>query len=122
MRKDIFCNIVNTINVNDAGANSSDGAAASVATSATACAITILKVINSILPGLSWCDRAIWHSVNRIKQDSYHLKIFSDASTTGWGVALGEQRANGLWSAEEGTQHIKSNCLRFLVCKYSPKT
>lgn len=52
----------------------------------------------SILPDLEWWSRALNNPVNAIKQDEFCLEIYSDASTTGWGAACGEERASGMWS------------------------
>lgn len=65
-----------------------------------------MNVPASLIPDLEWWKHSIFHSVCKIKDDSYSLEIFSDASTTGWGVACGEQRASGQWSVDEKARHI----------------
>lgn len=54
----------------------------------------------------SWWLKSINKAVNPIRQDDYSLEIFSDASKKGWGVACGEETANGQWSAVESSKHI----------------
>ncbi|KAH9640446.1 hypothetical protein HF086_018112 [Spodoptera exigua] len=65
--------------------------------------MTIPKTLKS---DFQWWNNAIDHSSCKIKIDNYDLVIFSDASTTGWGVACGDQRASGLWNDDEIKQHI----------------
>lgn len=55
----------------------------------------------------------------KIKSDQYHFEIFSDASTTGWGAACGQDTASGLWSDEEKMQHI--NYLEILAAFFGLK-
>lgn len=43
---------------------------------------------------------------NPIHNGQYSLDIYSDASTTGWGVSCQGQRANGSWNAAEKKDHI----------------
>lgn len=54
---------------------------------------------------LWWLD-AIESSVHRILEDRYEVEIFSDASTTGWGAACGDETASGRWSNDECKKHI----------------
>lgn len=65
-----------------------------------------MNIPNSLKSDFEWWNHAIDHSVCKIKMDKYDLEIFSDASTTGWGVACGAQRASGLWRDDELSQHI----------------
>lgn len=48
-----------------------------------------------------------------IRDDSFDVEIYSDASLTGWGSHLGEQIAKGYWSFEEKKYHI--NVLEILA-------
>lgn len=73
----------------------------------------------SIESDLKWWKQAISTSVNKIKHDSYDLEIFSDASTTGWGVACAEERASGAWSEQERARHI--NYLEILAAFFGLK-
>lgn len=78
-----------------------------------------MNIPDTILPDLKWWKHAITSSVNKIKQDSYDMEIFSDASNTGWGVACGKERASGLWSEQERTMHI--NYLEILAAFFGLK-
>lgn len=78
-----------------------------------------MNIPQSILPDLTWWRKALPHSVNKIKLDSYDIEIFSDASTTGWGIACGEQRASGLWNDQERAMHI--NYLEILAAYFGLK-
>lgn len=60
-------------------------------------------ILNS---GLEWWRYAIDHSVCKIKDDNYHLEVYSDASTTGWGISCRAQRASDLWSDDKRSNHI----------------
>lgn len=57
-------------------------------------------------PIFDWWLNAIKESVCKIKVDTYSLEIFSDASTTGWGAACGDETASGPWSQHEQILHI----------------
>ncbi|KAH9631118.1 hypothetical protein HF086_008620 [Spodoptera exigua] len=57
-------------------------------------------------PDLKWWYAALHKPFSKIREDCYSLEIFSDASNTGWGAACGEDRASGLWSPQDRTQHI----------------
>lgn len=65
-----------------------------------------MNIPTSLKCDLEWWDRTIDHPICKIKVDQYALEIFSDASTTGWGIACGDQRASGLWSEDEADRHI----------------
>lgn len=61
----------------------------------------------------AWWLKSIDTAINPIRQDSYCLEIFSDASKKGWGAACGEETASGQWSNTESDKHI--NCLELLA-------
>lgn len=79
-----------------------------------------MNIPDWIKPDLYWWQKAVKTSVCKIKTDTYCLEIFSDASTTGWGAACGEQRASGPWSEQERTYHI--NYLELLAAFLGLKT
>lgn len=60
----------------------------------------------TLQPDLRWWCNAIQRPFSRIKEDTFDLEIFSDASNTGWGAACGRDKASGLWSVQERTRHI----------------
>lgn len=66
----------------------------------------MMSIPNSFYGDLQWWKNNILLSYNPIRRGKYVMEIFSDASTTGWGAACNGERANGLWSAEEQTNHI----------------
>ncbi|XP_063374150.1 uncharacterized protein LOC134661866 [Cydia amplana] len=74
---------------------------------------------DTLLPDLHWWFKAVKHSVRQIKIDSYCLEIFTDASTTGWGAACGNETASGVWSREEQEMHI--NGLELLAAFFGLK-
>lgn len=55
---------------------------------------------------LKWWVKAINSSIRQIRINDYHMEIFTDASTTGWGTACGNDTASGVWSQEERVKHI----------------
>lgn len=65
-----------------------------------------MNIPSTLKSDIQWWSCAISHPSCKIKNDQYDLEIFSDASTTGWGIACGDQRASGLWSEEECSRHI----------------
>lgn len=65
-----------------------------------------MNIPSELLPDLRWWYDAIQVPFCKIKHDTHDLEIFSDASNTGWGAACGSERASGLWSSQEKTQHI----------------
>lgn len=68
---------------------------------------------------LKWWLRALEKPVNHIKDDTYSLELFSDASTTGWGAACGSETASGRWSPSESKWHI--NYLELLAAFFALK-
>lgn len=73
----------------------------------------------SLSPDFDWWCQAINKPANKIKYDDYCLEIFTDASTTGWGAACGEETASGAWSDEESLRHI--NYLEILAAFFGLK-
>lgn len=66
-----------------------------------------------------WWLQAIKKSVQNIRTDDYHIEIYTDASTTGWGAACGDRTASGIWSCEERNMHI--NALELLAAFFGLK-
>lgn len=58
---------------------------------------------------LQWWRLNIPRASNPIRQGSYVLEIFSDASTSGWGAFCRGRRTHGFWEDSERAEHI--NCL-----------
>lgn len=79
----------------------------------------LMTIPQSLLPDINWWCKAIDHSVHRIRNDSYVLEIYSDASTTGWGAACNGQTASGSWSNNEVMLHI--NNLELLAAYFALK-
>lgn len=66
----------------------------------------LMNIPNYLQRDLKWWLNSIDNSVHRILEDKYEIEIFSDASTTGWGAACGDETASGQWSNEERNKHI----------------
>lgn len=78
-----------------------------------------MNLPQSLVSEFDWWCHAINRPSNKIKYDDYCLEIFSDASTTGWGAACGEETASGPWNAEESSKHI--NYLEILAAFFGLK-
>lgn len=65
-----------------------------------------MSIPSTLRCDFDWWIKVIDYSVNRIKFDDYCIEIFSDASTTGWGIACAGVRASGVWSKDEKLKHI----------------
>lgn len=66
----------------------------------------LMNIPNYLQKEFLWWLSTIDNSVHRILEDKYEIEIFSDASTTGWGAACGDQTASGQWSNDERKKHI----------------
>lgn len=78
-----------------------------------------MNIPNNLKLDFEWWSRAINSPTNSIKYDEYVLEIFSDASTTGWGAACGEETASGIWTDIEHSKHI--NYLEILAAYFGLK-
>jgi hypothetical protein len=67
---------------------------------------------------LWWIDK-INSSFCPIRKKNYCMEIFSDASNTGWGIACGDQSANGNWTESE--LHLHINTLELKAAYYGLK-
>lgn len=66
-----------------------------------------------------WWIEKIDLSFCPIRKNNYCMEIFSDASNTGWGIACGDQSANGNWTEVELNLHI--NTLELKAAYYGLK-
>lgn len=66
----------------------------------------MMTIPNTLSPIFDWWLKVIDKSVSKIKSDDYSLEIFTDASTTGWGAACGDDTASGPWDGYERSRHI----------------
>lgn len=66
----------------------------------------LMSLPSHLTADFEWWSKAIQQPKCKIKYDEYCMEIFSDASTTGWGAACGEETASGMWTAEECSRHI----------------
>lgn len=55
---------------------------------------------------LFWWDTNILKTYNDIKNDTFYIEIYTDASTTGWGACCGIDRTHGFWSERDRKRHI----------------
>lgn len=72
-----------------------------------------MNIPSTLSSDFEWWYTRIDDAVNTFKNDDYNLEIFTDASTTGYGGACGEDTASGPWSISERQQHI--NYLQLLT-------
>lgn len=76
-------------------------------------------VPSSLQQDLNWWKSNILRSKNLIRSNNYCLEIYSDASTTGWGVACNNNSAHGNWAESELELHI--NILELKAAFYGLK-
>ena len=65
-----------------------------------------LCLSDEVYEDLNWWIRQLPTAVNPIRSQNYTIEIFSDASTTGWGIYCNDIKSRGWWSDEEKTHHI----------------
>lgn len=65
-----------------------------------------MNLPNSLDSDLDWWISQISITTNPIRQNKFKLEIFSDASTTGWGVFCNGHKSHGWWNDQERTEHI----------------
>ena len=65
-----------------------------------------MTIPQSLSADLDWWERNIVVSCNKIRKNRFDLEIFSDASSSGWGVACNGDMYFGPWSTEELKYHI----------------
>lgn len=68
----------------------------------------IMTLSNSLKQDLHWWRNNIKNSLCPIRNNDYCLEIYSDASTTGWGIACGSESSHGHWTESELNMHINS--------------
>lgn len=66
----------------------------------------LMRLSATLSPDLSWWKRNILNAYNDIKQDSFCMEIFTDASLTGWGACVEDQKTNGWWTDADKKHHI----------------
>lgn len=76
-------------------------------------------VASSLKEDLEWWKYNILRSKNPIFSNNYCLEIYSDASTTGWGVACDKLSSHGNWTQSELASHI--NILELKAAFYGLK-
>jgi len=77
----------------------------------------VFKIPGEIKKDLDWWSNNILNSKNEIKQDSFSLEIYCDASSTGWGAYSQGETTSGWWSKADSSKHI--NYLELLAVFYS---
>lgn len=80
----------------------------------------VMKVPDKLHDDLHWWNKNILRAINPIRQHKYDLEIFTDASTTGWGVACGSDKSGGHWTTTERANHI--NYLELLAIYFGLKS
>lgn len=67
---------------------------------------SIMNIPMGLREAFSWCKRNIFKINSKIKQFSFTLEIYSDASLTGWDIVCGDKRTYGHWNSQEKSFHI----------------
>lgn len=80
----------------------------------------IYQDLYNIYQDIEWWKKHIIKSINLVKTFNFALEIYSDASTTGWGLHCHDETASGFWSETERKQHI--NYLELLAAFIGLKT
>ncbi|CAK1581282.1 unnamed protein product [Parnassius mnemosyne] len=78
-----------------------------------------MKINENVKLDLSWWQNKINTAYNPIKQYQFILEIWSDASSTGWGVHCDGKVARGFWSIQDKQNHI--NYLELLAAYFGLK-
>lgn len=78
-----------------------------------------MKISANLKEDLLWWLNNISNTNNFIKPPKFEIEIFSDASTTGWGIYCNGKVSRGLWSESEKQQHI--NFLELLAAFFGLK-
>lgn len=55
---------------------------------------------------LTWWHDNIRTTRHPIRNYSFEIEIFSDASLSGWGVRCGKEKTHGFWSEQDRSHHI----------------
>lgn len=77
----------------------------------------IIKITDHMKEDLAWWYETLAKNFVTIRQDSFDLEIFSDASLQGWGASSNGQSTGGSWSVEEACMHI--NYLELVAAYYA---
>ncbi|VEN50435.1 unnamed protein product [Callosobruchus maculatus] len=65
-----------------------------------------IYIPNHLKPDFEWWKSNIILPFSPIYSNDFIMEIFSDASTTGWGVVCNGKKANGFWTESQKTRHI----------------
>lgn len=65
-----------------------------------------MLVPKSILSDLYWWKRNLKDSFAQIKSGLFEMKIYTDASNSGWGAVAGDDKIHGFWSDRQKKWHI----------------
>lgn len=78
-----------------------------------------MSISGNLKEDFEWWLKRIMVANNDIRLNSYVIEIFSDASSTGWGVSCNEQKVHGWWNPIEKNNHI--NYLELVAAFYGLK-
>lgn len=67
---------------------------------------SVMKLEETLKPDLLWWENNILWRTFDIAHSDFELEIFSDASSTGWGVSCNKKRTHGHWDQKEKRHHI----------------
>ncbi|CAK1578331.1 unnamed protein product [Parnassius mnemosyne] len=65
-----------------------------------------IEIPKTISPDLNWWSSSALTTSNHMRNAGFKIKIYTDASQTGWGAVCSENRAHGWWSVSEREFHI----------------
>lgn len=78
-----------------------------------------MRLPKDLTDDFAWWKNTIRDACNPIKDSTFAMEIFSDASLTGWGAFCGGERARGHWTENERHSHI--NYLELLAAFFGLK-
>ena len=67
---------------------------------------SIMHISKNVNHDIAWWIKNINTMKNQIKHDKYVLEIYTDASSTGWGVVCDNESTHGWWDSTESKEHI----------------
>ncbi|XP_050294576.1 uncharacterized protein LOC126743396 isoform X1 [Anthonomus grandis grandis] len=78
-----------------------------------------MKILPLLYEDFQWWIKNLPKAKNFIQIDSFAIEIFSDASSTGWGISCLGKKSRGFWSVVEKEYHI--NYLELLAVFFGLK-
>lgn len=79
----------------------------------------IMELPKDTFSDLKWWRQNIKTATNRIKTNKFEVKIYTDASKSGWGATDGKKQIFGFWDENQSSYHI--NYLELLTVQLALK-